>query len=60
MLLFIGLCFMVAGAWISSSVARSKGRDPALFGLMGALFPLITVIVALCMANRSLDPEVRI
>ncbi len=38
--------------WICASVAASKGRSPLLFGILGAFFTVITLIVVLVMPAR--------
>jgi hypothetical protein len=39
--------------WICASVAASKGRSPLLFGILGAFFTVITLIVVLVMPARQ-------
>jgi hypothetical protein len=39
--------------WICASVAASKGRSPWLFGILGAFFTLITLIVVLMLPSRQ-------
>lgn len=39
--------------WICASVAASKGRSPLVFGILGAFFTVITLIVVLVMPARQ-------
>ena len=39
--------------WICASVAASKGRSPWLFGILGAFFTLVTLIVVPMLPSRQ-------
>jgi hypothetical protein len=44
---------MVFCIWMCASVAAAKGRSPLLFGILGAFFTVITLIVVLVMPTRQ-------
>jgi hypothetical protein len=39
-------------AWATASIAGSKGRDKAVWGLLGFFFGLIPLIVICCVASQ--------
>jgi hypothetical protein len=49
----IYLMVMLFCIWLCASVAASKGRSPLLFGILGAFFTVITLIVVLVMPARQ-------
>lgn len=49
----IYFAFMVFCIWMCASVATSKGRSPLLYGILGAFFTLITLIVVLILPTRQ-------
>jgi hypothetical protein len=49
----IYFAFMVFCIWMCASVAASKGRSPLLYGILGAFFTLITLIVVLILPTRQ-------
>ena len=44
--------FMLFCIWLCASVAASKGRSPLLFGILGAFFTVMTLIVVFVMPPR--------
>ncbi|MEO6775417.1 MAG: hypothetical protein ABI467_20820 [Kofleriaceae bacterium] len=43
-------------AWATASIAGSKGRDRAVWGILGFFFGLIPLIIACCVSDqRSLE-----
>jgi hypothetical protein len=54
LVLFLGIGLIMA--FITASIAGSKGRDRGAWGLLGFFFGLIAVIVACCLSdNRSYE-----
>jgi hypothetical protein len=55
-MIFIWLIYfvvVVACVWMCASVAASKGRSPLLFGILGAFFTVITLVVVLMLPQRQ-------
>jgi len=44
---------VVACVWMCASLAAGKGRSPLLFGILGAFFTVITLIVVLMLPQRQ-------
>ena len=42
---------MLVGALIAGLVASNKGRSAAAWGLFGAFFPLIALIIVVCLPS---------
>lgn len=52
----IVIAVAILGAAISGGVARRKGRSTVGYGLLGLLLPLIGIVVALVVPDRSRRP----
>jgi len=50
--LFIVL-FWVVFLVLTMTIARSKGHNPLIWGLLAIFFPLITVIIVLLLPDRT-------
>jgi hypothetical protein len=42
---------MLVGALVAGLVASNKGRSAAAWGLFGAFFPLIALIIVVCLPS---------
>jgi hypothetical protein len=50
---FIYFCFMMFCIWFCAATAAAKGRSPLLYGILGAFFTLITMIIVLALPSRQ-------
>jgi tetrahydromethanopterin S-methyltransferase subunit F len=48
-----GLVISVIFAFVCSAIARSKDRGPILWGILGFLFSIITLIIVLVMPRKA-------
>ncbi len=47
------ILFWVVFLVLTMSIARSKGHNPLIWGILAIFFPLITVIIVLLLPDRT-------
>lgn len=47
-----GLLFALLFAWVTYTMAKNRGREAALWGVLGFFFPCVAIVVLLLIGDR--------